>query len=248
MSSTHSKTREKESLYFPKDCDISPEEWTKAACLDQEGTLVEGSIWRKLNKAFGVRRETADELLEMFLNGIIDYNEWANTLVETWKLPNGKKPTKENVKEITGGFRIYDGARELINSLKAKGYFTVSVSGAPDIFTRKVAVELGINVDIPTQEIIFDEEGVISKVEIHNNYDFSKHHILKNLKTENEFEEIIAIGDGLNDSEMCQEADKGFLIEKTGGERGLDYGELQTDGVFVGTLQDVIRKIKGRDC
>lgn len=217
---------------------------SKVACLDLEGTLVEGSVWRVLNRAFGVEESIADELLEMFLNGLISYDQWADTLVETWKLPSGGQPTKNNIEKLTKNFEVIDGAYELVEILNDKGYFTVSISGAPDIFSRKVAHELGINKDIPTQRLVFDKNNMLRKVLVLNNYDFSKDHIIRKLKSNNELQEILAVGDGLNDVDMCREADFGCIVIRSGRKDRVDYKRLKSDGVLVDTLQNISQKIK----
>ncbi len=214
----------------------------KLACLDLEGTIIEGSIWRKLNEEFGVASSTADDLLEMFLKGMIDYKDWANTLVEAWRLPSGKQPTKENVIECTKEFEIIDGGPELVEAIKNEGYFIASISGAPDIFTERVSREFGIDVDISTQEMVFDENDIVSKVLIHNEYDFSKNQILRNLRCQNNIEKIIAVGDGMNDKDMCREADQGYMVDKNRDE--LDYKKLKSDGVFVGALKEIRNEIR----
>lgn len=215
---------------------------SKVACLDLEGTIVEGSIWRKLNEEFGVARSTADDLLDMFLKGMINYKNWANTLVGAWRLSSGKQPTRENILKYTEGFETIEGGPELVEVIKKEGYFTISISGAPDIFTKRVSQEFGIDVDVPTQELVFDENDVVSKVLIHNDYDFSKHHILKNLRCENDVEKIIAVGDGMNDEDMCRQADQGYMINKD--REKLNYRELKSDGVFIGSLKDIRKEIK----
>lgn len=215
---------------------------SKVACLDLEGTIVEGSIWRKLNEEFGVARSTADDLLDMFLRGMINYENWANTLVEAWRLSGGKQPTKENILKHTNEFEAIEGGPELIDAIKNEGYFTISISGAPDIFTKKVSQEFGIDVDVPTQELVFNENGLVSKVLIHNDYDFSKHHILRNLRRENDVGKTIGVGDSMNDEDMCRGADKGYIVDKS--RKELNYEELKSDGVFIGSLEDIRREIK----
>lgn len=221
---------------------IPPNE-SKVACIDLEGTVVEGSIWRDLNEAFGVSRSTADDLLKMFLEGIIEYDEWANTLVEAWKMSSGEQPSKENVVKHAESFEILEGGPELIETLNAEGYFTISISGAPDVFSRNVSQELGVDIDIPTQEIVYNDEQLVEKVNIRNDYDFCKGHILRDLRDQNDFEEIIAVGDGLNDLEMCREANQGFIVWREG-RKGVNYEKLRSDGVFVGSLSEICDQVR----
>lgn len=216
---------------------------SKVACIDLEGTVVEGSIWRDLNEAFGVSRSTANYLLKMFLEGVIEYDEWANTLVELWKLSSGERPTRENVIKHAESFEILEGGPELIDTLNEEGYFTVSISGAPDVFSRNVSQELGVDIDIPIQEIVYDDDDVVKRVNIRNDYDFCKGHILRNMRDQNDLDVIIAVGDGLNDLEMCREATRGFIVQR--GERdGVDYEKLRSDGVFVGSLPEICNRLR----
>lgn len=216
----------------------------KAACLDLEGTLVEGSIWRVFNRAFGLNDSTASNLLGMFLDGLIEYKEWVDALVEAWKLPTGDQPTRENIEKLTETFGVLEGAREFVEALKKNGYYTISISGSPDNFSGKVSRYLEIDSDIPTHKLVYDDEDVLREIVVLNDYDFSKDHILEKLRRENKLERIIAVGDGLNDLDMCKEADFGCIVKKGTRKDGMDYEKIESDGVFVDTLPNIDQKIR----
>lgn len=212
----------------------------RVACIDLEDTLVEGSIWHRLNGKFGVTRSEERELFGKFMDGRIDYENWVKSLAEKWKNSTVMEPTQEKINNVVREFVVKEGAQNLINSLRKGGYTTISISGAPKVYSKRVSKHLGIERNIPTHELVFDsKKKKLSNIAILNDYDFSKKHYVERIRLANGSKKIIAIGDNINDLDMCFAADKGFLIRDDDNAREIDYERLKEKGLYTVKLPEI---------
>jgi len=197
---------------------------------DLEGTLVKSvSSWVELHKKFGTW-EKGKEYAELFFAGKIDYVEWADLDASLWK---GR--TKEEIMEWANSVEYMDGARELIEFLRENDFKIAILSSGLMCLAERVARELGVDY-VFANELIFDENGVITG-EVNPAVDFQgKGAILRKLKNELKPELTIAVGDGYNDLSMFRVADVSIAINPHEGVEG-DHN--------VESLHEVMEIIRG---
>lgn len=181
---------------------------------DLEGTLVKSvSGWVELHKRFGTW-EKGREYAERFFAGEISYVEWAELDASLWK-----GHTRGEIMEWVEGVEYMEGAKELIEFLKEKNFRIAILSSGLMCLARKVGKELGVDY-VFANELIFDENGVITgKVRPHVDFQ-GKGVILRRLKDELKPELTVAVGDGYNDLAMFREADVAIAINPHEGVEG----------------------------
>lgn len=197
---------------------------------DLEGTLVKSvSGWVELHKKFGTW-EKGKEYADMFFRGEIDYATWAELDASLWK-----GHTRDEIMEWVESVEYMDGAKELFEFLKKNDFKIAILSSGLMCLARKVGEELGADY-VFSNELLFDEKGVITgKVIPH--VDFTgKGTILRRLKEEIKPELTVAVGDGYNDIAMFREADVSIAINPHEGVEG-DH--------VVESLHEVMEIIKG---
>jgi len=197
---------------------------------DLEGTLVKSvSSWVELHKRFGTW-EKGREYAELFFAGKIDYVEWADLDASLWK---GR--TREEIMEWANSVEYMEGARELIEFLRKNDFRIAILSSGLMCLAGRIARELGVDY-VFANELIFDENGVVTG-KVNPLVDFkSKGTILRELKEELKPELTIAVGDGYNDLSMFREADVSIAINPHEGVEG-DHN--------VESLYEVMDIIKG---
>lgn len=197
---------------------------------DLEGTLVKSvSSWVELHKKFGTW-EKGKEYAELFFAGKIDYVEWADLDASLWK-----GHTREEIMEWANSVEYMEGARELMEFLRANDFKIAILSSGLMCLAGRIARELGVDY-VFANELIFDENGVVTG-KVNPLVDFkSKGTILRELKEELKPELTIAVGDGYNDLSMFREADVSIAINPHEGVEG-DHN--------VESLYEVMDIIKG---
>jgi phosphoserine phosphatase len=178
----------------------------KAAFVDVDGTLTNGlSAWERVHHHFDVVEEMKKNT-DLFYSGEINYDEWAQIDALLWK----GKPYSELIKSLSD-ITLIDGAKHGIQTLKAKGYDVVLISGGIDVMAQKVADAVGADLAISnslghkdglldgtvTIKVSFSKAEVVNKIAVDRNYDLTK---------------CIAIGDHTNDIEMFQQVGKSLAI------------------------------------
>ncbi|ACJ16663.1 phosphoserine phosphatase [Thermococcus onnurineus NA1] len=181
---------------------------------DLEGTLVKSvSSWVELHKKFGTW-DKGKEYAERFFAGEFDYATWAELDALLWK-----GHTKEEIMEWANSVEYMDGAWELIEFLRKNNFKIAILSSGLMCLARRIASELGVDY-VFANELIFDENGVITG-EVNPAVDFqSKGKILENLKKELDPELTVAVGDGYNDLSMFSVADVSIAINPHEGVEG----------------------------
>lgn len=202
----------------------------KLIAFDLEGTLVKSvSGWVELHKRFGTW-EKGREYAELFFSGKIDYVEWAELDASLWR-----GHTKDEIMEWVESVEYMEGARELIDFLRSRNFRIAILSSGLMCLAGKVAKELGVDY-VFANELVFDEEGVITgKVKPHVDFR-NKGAILRELKEKLKPGLTVAVGDGFNDIAMFKVADVSIAINPHEGVRG-DYE--------VKTLREVREIIEG---
>ncbi|WP_148883518.1 HAD-IB family phosphatase [Thermococcus aciditolerans] len=186
----------------------------KLIAFDLEGTLVKSiSSWVELHKRFGTW-EKGKEYAELFFAGKIDYVKWAELDASLWRGHTG-----EEIMEWANSVEYMEGAKELIGFLRENDFRIAILSSGLICLAGRIAKELGVDY-VFANELIFDENGVVTG-EVNPTVDFkSKGTILRELKAELEPEVTIAVGDGYNDLSMFKEADVSIAINPHEGVEG----------------------------
>ena len=181
---------------------------------DLEGTLVKSiSSWVELHKKFGTW-EKGKEYAELFFSGEIDYVKWAELDASLWK-----GHTREEITEWANSVEYMDGAEELIEFLRGNGFKIAILSSGLMCLARRIAEELNVDY-VYANELLFDENGVVTG-KVNPLVDFkSKGAILRELKEELKPELTVAVGDGYNDLSMFREADVAIAINPHEGVEG----------------------------
>lgn len=181
---------------------------------DLEGTLVKSiSSWVELHKKFGTW-EKGKEYAELFFSGEIDYVKWAELDASLWK-----GHTREEIMEWANSVEYMDGAEELIEFLRGNGFKIAILSSGLMCLARRIAEELNVDY-VYANELLFDENGVVTG-RVNPLVDFkSKGAILRELKEELKPELTVAVGDGYNDLSMFREADVAIAINPHEGVEG----------------------------
>ncbi len=186
----------------------------KLIAFDLEGTLVKSvSSWVELHKRFGTW-EKGKEYAERFFAGEFDYVKWAELDASLWK-----GHTREEIMEWAESVEYMDGARELIEFLRRNGFKIAILSSGLMCLAERIARELDVDY-VFANELIFDENGVVTG-KVNPIVDFkSKGAILRELKEKLKPELTVAVGDGFNDIAMFMEADVSIAINPHEGVEG----------------------------
>jgi phosphoserine phosphatase len=142
------------------------------------------------------------------MNGEIDFKE---ALKERVKLLKGLPV--EVLEKIYSEIKLTEGAKELIQSLKASGYKVALVSGGFTYFTEKLKNELGLDyafgneLEIENGKLTGRIKGRIIDAE-------EKARIIEELARKEGIskENIVAVGDGANDRIMIKNAGLGIAF------------------------------------
>ncbi len=114
----------------------------KLAAFDMDGVLVDTvSSWVHVHRRFGVNN---DHSLEAYLRGEIDDQEFIRRDIALWKRAD-PGVTSGMIREILSDAPLMEGAAELMEELRRRGYRTAIVSAGIDLLSERVARELGMD-------------------------------------------------------------------------------------------------------
>ena len=175
----------------------------KLAVFDFDSTLMDGETLEFLARELGIE-EKVKSITDRAMRGEADFFE---SLTERVSLLKGMPV--EKVDEICKNLPLMNGAPEVINGLKAKGYKIVCFSGGFKNATTPFAQKLGLDGEF--SNILHQKNGILTgKVGGEMMFNDSKGQMLKTLQKilDVEKENTIAIGDGANDLSMYKYASK----------------------------------------
>ena len=138
---------------------------TKLIIFDFDGTLSKPNelpnswarIWAKIN-----RKDDDDRLYRMYLNGEINYEQWA---VEVLKIYRDSKVNKSLIEEIAKDTVLLDESDKVLKYLYDKGIKIMILSGGiKNIINSVLGENKNYIFKIEAQELLFDENGIVKGV------------------------------------------------------------------------------------
>jgi phosphoserine phosphatase len=111
---------------------------------------------------------------------------------------------------------LKEGAEDLINYLKEKGYKIYLISCSIDIYLEELTRKLKLDGFFAGTKFIFDENGELLSIEneCFENKNFKEEKVRKVAEENNaEIEDIIFVGDGKNDIGAFKITKKGIAID-----------------------------------
>lgn len=184
----------------------------KLVCFDLDKTLITKNSWYDLNLALGMTPEEDQKLYDEYYAGKITYKEWIHELLTLFL-----KKGKANLETITKALSVYtlsDGAREMVDYVRSKGYKVALISGSMDVQVDLVAKDLGIGLAKATNDFIFDENDDLKDIVTLADDKIAKLNFLEGFCRELgiEITECACVGDGDNDIELFRKTKHGITF------------------------------------
>ena len=181
----------------------------RAVVFDCDGGLSDnGSSWQLIHEYFGTGENDGgehQEKLEMFLDGKISEEEFVAHDIQLWR---GVSPEihRDDIMRCYSGVGLIEGAREVVESLQARGVFVAIVSSGVDMFVGAIANMLKVD-DWAANGFEWDENGWLVKGLPTRVLSHDKGLMVGKLARINGFDssEIISVGDSSSDLSMMIE-------------------------------------------
>ena len=195
---------------------------------DMDSTIIENEIINELAVEAGVEDEVK-KLTREAMDGEIDFDEALRKRVRLLRgLP------VDVLERIFRNIKLTPGVRELISSLKAAGYKTAIVSSGFSYFTNRLKEELGFDyafgneLEIKDGKLTGNIKGRIINARV-------KAEIIEELARIEGIsrEDIVAVGDGANDTLMIKNAGLGVAFNAKSILKEISDGSISRDN-FIG--------------
>ena len=193
----------------------------RAVVFDCDGVLSDnGSSWQLIHEYFGTGENDGgghQKKLEMFLDGKISEEEFVAHDIQLWR---GVSPEihRDDIMRCYSGVGLIEGAREVVESLQARGVFVAIVSSGVDMFVGAIANMLKVD-DWAANGFEWDENGWLVKGLPTRVLSHDKGLMVGKLARINGFDssEIISVGDSSSDLSMMIEGSQfvGFNPRRT---------------------------------
>ena len=161
----------------------------KLVVFDVDGTLMKSFSWQCLHEALGTWNR-GRKYFEQFFHGEITYERWARLDAALWK----GRPL-EKIQQIVDTMLYTDGAREVLTTLRRKGFKVVLLSAGLSLVTERIRKEIDVDAAL-ANELIVKNGCLTGRVKVNvsfNNKDEALHSILKKFNAE--MNDCIAVGD-----------------------------------------------------
>jgi phosphoserine phosphatase len=189
----------------------------KLAFFDLDGTLTsEHSVWEFIHKVLGTWSGKGEVHLRDWLDGRIDYGEFARVDAAEWKGVH-----IDEIRRIAAGIPVLPGAREAVDFLKSKGCRVIILSSGLDVLAGRIADELGIS-DHFSNKLLTGPEGYLTgEVQISvpaerpgEHLSNGKGAVLTKIQKDSGFSigDTMAIGDSESDIPMFRYARVSFAV------------------------------------
>lgn len=108
---------------------------------DMDGTLIEGSSWEMLHEGHGVSNE---DNWQRYQRGELDDVEFIRSDIAMWHV-GGREVHVTDLEKMLAHVKPFEGARDVIDGLRAQGIATCILSGGVDLLAHRICDELGID-------------------------------------------------------------------------------------------------------
>lgn len=186
----------------------------KIICFDVNGTLVDQNSWDIFNFSEEIEKKLKDIFDDYYNNKIPLRDFWDQVALVL------KSTGNANIEYIRNHFDdanvLKEGAEDLINYLKEKGYKIYLISCSIDIYLEELTRKLKLDGFFAGTKFIFDENGELLSIESEcfENKNFKEEKVRKVAEENNaEIEDIIFVGDGKNDIGAFKITKDGIAID-----------------------------------
>lgn len=187
----------------------------KLICFDLDGTLAKGQSWEQLNVALGMSVERDWELYKAYLDGAFDYDGWMERIVADYV--RTERPHREIITDLYSSLELLPGATEAVVAAKERGYRVALISGSYVPYVEAAAQALGIGDWHACTEIIYDEDGYVSRYKHSDDEGAAKLTYLTAVAEKHglALTECICVADGPNDEAMFTATKKGITFPES---------------------------------
>ncbi len=127
---------------------------------DMDGVLVDiKSSWQYLHERFGVADE-ASRIMEMFVQGKIDYLEWMRLDTSLWIKASGGRLHRNTLMKMFEEVEVNPEAVQVVRRLRRLGLRIGILSGGIDLLAMRVARIIGADAWM-ANGLIFDKRGYL---------------------------------------------------------------------------------------
>lgn len=132
----------------------------RMVCFDLDGTLIDKTvfIWSTLHEHFASDPKKRKQAAEDYRSGRISYPDWFETDLELLKAGGADR---EGIFQTLSSLKLTPGARECLQTLKARGYKLGLISGSIDVVLEHFFPEKPFD-HVLINRINFDETGRIA--------------------------------------------------------------------------------------
>ncbi len=175
---------------------------TKLIVFDLNSTLIHEDTWARLNIALGMTEAEDKVLWDLNQQNLLTNDEWVAIVNRIFMAR--QRATKALIEQVVFSYTYTEGAKEIIDYVKQRGYTVALISGAMDLLVKHVAAELGIEHAKWCSEFMFGEDGWLDHFTYIDSDAAAKKQLLLELCSELGIEpaDTICVGDGANEAEM----------------------------------------------
>jgi len=186
----------------------------KIICFDVNGTLVEENSWEIFTQGDKLIEKEIEEIFKEYYSSKKSIDDaWAELVLLLKKTGRANRNVMSNCGDKATTYK--DGAKEVIEYLKGKGYKIYLISCSIDIHLECMVKSLKIDGFYAGSHLIFDDLGELEKIssECIKGREYKKDKLKELAEKENiNIEDIIFVGDGDNDIGVFEMTKHGIAI------------------------------------